>query len=156
MKRIIQGIAIVVLAVVTLTAHAISDENAFEEYNISQLEEFADVDAKATKAWVLSYAEECPIVITMQQGKRCNTYMVRSDHFEVTYECSKKGFGARHVNLLNRNASEEVINKVFNRSALSNQRVLTPSKIDDDKALKLIAAYLPELVNPDYKHHLLN
>lgn len=154
-NQIIKGIAVVALAVVTITASAVSDDRTFEEYDISPLAEVNNVDAKADKAWVLSYAEESPIVITMQESKNCKTYIVRADHFEVAYQCSKKGFGARNVSFKNSTVPYELTSSVINSKELAKQKIISPNKMDDEKALGLIAAYLPDLVNPSYKH-LLN
>lgn len=152
-KRIIQGIAMVTLTVFTLTARA--DDRAFEQYRISPLEEVSSIDAEAAKAWVLSYVEDSPIVITMHENKRCKTYIVRADHFEVAYECNKKGFGARHVNSSKSTVPYALTNTVINRDELVKQRIISPNQMDDNAALGLIATYLPDLINPNYKH-LLN
>jgi hypothetical protein len=38
---------------------------------------------------------------------------------------------------------------------MKNQQIITPNKVDDEKALGLIASYLPDLLNDGYTH-LLN
>jgi hypothetical protein len=49
----------------------------------------------------------------------------------------------------------KITKAVISREGLEKQRILTPNKVDDEKALGLIASYLPELINDGYTH-LLN
>ncbi|MGQ8335383.1 hypothetical protein ACUNWD_02460 [Sunxiuqinia sp. A32] len=154
-KRIIQGIAIFALAVVTLTASAVSDDRVFDEYEISPVA-VQNLDVKADKAWVLSYdANESPIVITLCETKHGRTYLVKADHFEVAYVSGKNGFGARNVSYSQSTVPYEFTSSVINAEELAKQKIITPNSVDDDFALGLIASYLPDLVNPSYKH-LLN
>ncbi len=152
--KLFKGIAIVALALVSISASATSNDRVFEEYEISPLD-VQNVDSKVDKAWVLAYDAESPIVITMHQGKRCKTYVVKADHFEVAYTCTKKGFGARNVSFSESTVPYQLTSSVINSEELAKQRIISPNKMDDEKALGLIAAYLPDLVNPSYKH-LLN
>ena len=50
---------------------------------------------------------------------------------------------------------QEIINRVINSEELGRQKILTPNEVSEEQALDLIAAYLPDLINPSYKH-LLN
>ncbi len=153
-KRIFQTIAVVALALVTFAANAASDDRVFNEYDISPVDEVFEVDAKAEKAWVLNYSEEAPIVITMHESKKGTTYLVRADHFEVAYVSTKKGFGARNVSFAKSTVPYELTSSVINTNELSKQRIISPNKVSSEKALGLIASYLPDLVNPSYKHLL--
>ncbi len=136
-------------------ANAAGEYGNFEDYTITQLENGisnSDIDA----AWYLSYeSDESPIVISFKANKHCKTYLVRGDHFEVVYECSKKGFGVREVK-----SSESIFPTVLNEAVLNEtemakQKVITQGPISHEEALALIASYLPDLVNPSYQH-LLN
>ncbi|VAW17335.1 hypothetical protein MNBD_BACTEROID01-255, partial [hydrothermal vent metagenome] len=66
-----------------------------------------------------------------------------------------KGFGVAIMRNNWRDVPEELSNAVINAEAMKGQSILTPNKIGDEKALELIACYLPGLLNDSYKH-LLN
>jgi hypothetical protein len=126
----------------------------FDGYTIKQMEHaelFTGVDA----AWILTYDNpECPILISFRKNKNCKTYIVRGNHFEVVYECSKAGFGARMVKKSESMLPHQLNTEVLNSEELAKQRILTPDRVNDERALALIAAYLPDLVNPSYRHLL--
>lgn len=154
-NRIFTGISIVLLCLATFAVQATGADKAFNDYQIvpvSNQELSGDVD----KAWVLSYDEtESPIVISLHQNKRSKHYVVRAEHFEVAYVCCKKGFGAKRVRAEYSKLPEVMTNQVINESELARQKILSPNELSEEDALNLIAAYLPNLVNPSYKH-LLN
>jgi hypothetical protein len=154
-NKFFTGIAIVILSVVTMAVNAAETGLAFSDYNIVKLSG-QEMEAGAAQAWVLSYDDnDSPIVISLHETKRSKYYVVRAEHFEIAYVCDKKGFGASHVKSEFSRVPYELTSKVINSSELGRQRILTPNQPTDDKALDLIAAYLPDLVNPSYKH-LLN
>ncbi len=153
--RLFQLATVVVLITLSLSLSAADRSRMFEEYTIKQMEHaelFTGVDA----AWTLTYDnQECPILISFKKNKNCKTYIVRGDHFEVVYECTKVGFGARMVKKSESRFPRLLTAAVLNSEELAKQQILTPNRVDDERALALIAAYLPDLVNPSYRH-LLN
>jgi hypothetical protein len=154
-NKIFTVIAILIFSVVSVAMNAAETDLAFNDYDIVKLSG-QEMEAGAAKAWVLSYDEnESPIVISLHETKRCKYYVVRAEHFEIAYVCDKKGFGASHVKSEFSRVPYELTSQVINNSELGRQRILTQNQPTDDKALELIAAYLPDLVNPSYKH-LLN
>lgn len=154
-NRIVRFAFVVVLLGVGLSASAVSGNRIYEDYTITPVEQ-EELTAGVEKAWILTYGgDESPIVISFKSGKRCKTYIVRGEHFEVAYECSRKGFGARMVKSSESNIPYELNSAVLNREQLARQRILTPDEVNDERALTLIAGFLPDLVNPSYQH-LLN
>ncbi|WP_163711879.1 hypothetical protein [Mangrovibacterium lignilyticum] len=154
-NRIFQFATVVVLLSLSLSLSAASGNRTYDDYTIEPMEQ-ANLIQGVDKAWRLAYAtDESPIVISFKNGKHCKTYVVRGDHFEVVYECTKKGFGARMVKSSERMFPVELTRAILNETELSKQRILTPDKVDDQRALALIAGFLPDLVNPSYQH-LLN
>lgn len=152
--RLFQFAAVIVLLTISLSSSAAGSSRTFDDYTIKQMkhaELFRGVDA----AWTLNYDnQECPILITYKKNKNCKTYIVRGDHFEVVYECSKTGFGARKVKKSESQFPRLLTSAVLNSEEMAKQRILTPNRVDDEQALALIAAFLPNLVNPSYQHLL--
>lgn len=155
-NRILQFVTVAVLLSLSLSLSAATSGNrTYDDYTITPVGQEL-LTTGVEKAWVLAYTTgESPIVISYKNNKHCRTYIVRGDHFEVVYECSKKGFGARMAKGSESMFPYELSNLVLNRTELGRQKILTPDKVDDQRALSLIAAYLPDLVNPSYQH-LLN
>lgn len=153
--RLFQLATVAVLITLSLSLSAAGGSRMFEDYTIKEMQHaelFTGVDA----AWTLTYDnQECPILISFTKNKDCKTYVVRGDHFEVVYECSKEGFGARMVKKSESMFPRQLTSAVLNSEELAKQRILTPNRVTDERALALIAAYLPDLVNPSYQH-LLN
>lgn len=154
-NRFLQFAAVIFLVVLSLSVSAASGSRSFNEYTITPVEQ-TELSAGVDKAWLLAYgSDESPIQISYIQGKYCKTFIVRGDHFELVYECTKKGFGARLVKDSEGIFPEQLTEAVLNSDELKRQRILTAGPVSDERALGLIAAYLPDLINPAYQH-LLN
>ena len=111
-----------------------------------------DNSANST-AWNLKYSEsENAINITMSENKGEKAYTVRSKFFEVAYVVNKNGFGARLIRGNNARVPDQILEKIINQEALINQKVISDAQIDNATALNLIASYLPDLINSNYKH----
>jgi hypothetical protein len=109
----------------------------------------------AEKVWMLNYSEkEKPVTVTMHQVGNSKEYIVRSAFFEIAYVSGKQGFGVTTLPRSLREIPEEINYSVLNKQQLENQKILTPNQITEDDALKLIASYLPDLLNENYKHLL--
>lgn len=108
-----------------------------------------------TSTWNLKYSEsENPIRITMEEKNGIKEYTVRSKFFEVAYVITKSGFGARLVKPGKAQVPAQILLQVINQEALKNQKVISDSQIDNATALNLIASYLPDLINSNYKYIL--
>ena len=155
MRKCILKLAVVVVFFTLLfSANAFAGENTFDDYKITPVEK-QELDAGADCAWTLSYSEnESPIVITLQKTKRCKNYIVRSKYFEVVYVCSGKGFGARAARMSESTVPDELNRQVINLTELEKQGVISSENVTEEDALKLIAAYLPDLINAKYQHIL--
>lgn len=148
-------LVILALTMVATTSKATDINTMFNDYEITQVSN-QDLQKGADKAWVLTYnTNEAPITITLHQTKRSKYYVVKGDNFEVAYQCCKKGFGASYVKPAYSEVPFVLTSSVINKEELNRQKLLTASQLTDEKAVALIAAYLPDLVNASYKH-LLN
>ena len=70
-------------------------------------------------------------------------------------KASSNGFGAKELRKSWSKVPKKISSAVINQEQLKRQEVITQSKVDDEKALGLIASFLPDLINDDYTH-LLN
>lgn len=108
-----------------------------------------------SSSWNLKYAEsENAFKISMSEKNGEKMYTVRSKFFEVAYVLNKNGFGARMVKSSNAQVPIQINEKILNQDALKNQKIISDSQIDNETALNLIASYLPDLININYKQLL--
>jgi hypothetical protein len=90
----------------------------------------------------------------MSENNGEKEYTVRSKFFEVVYVMNKNGFGARMVKTGKARVPGQIIEQILNQNALKNQKIISIDQINNESALNLIASYLPDLINDNYKHLL--
>jgi hypothetical protein len=109
----------------------------------------------AEKVWTVNFSDkEKPVTITLHQVRKTKEFIVRSEYFEVAYVSNKHGFGATQVPRSMRKVPVEINSAVLNLQQIENQKMLTPNQVSEEFALNLIANYLPDLLNNNYKHLL--
>ena len=102
--------------------------------------------------WNLKYpASEDGFKITMLENNGEKEFTVRSKFVEVVYLLNKNGFGARMVRPGKSQVPDKILDQVLNMDALKQQKVISDPSIDNETALNLIASYLPDLINTNYK-----
>ena len=102
--------------------------------------------------WDLKYAaSENSFKITVQENNGEKVFTVRNKFFEVAYILNKKGFGARMVGFGKGQVPDQIFDKIINITALEQQKVITDDALTNESALNLIASYLPDLINDNYK-----
>ena len=107
------------------------------------------------QAWTIAYGEgRNPVIIELYKTRKCKTYVIRSDNFEVAYVCTSRGFGARKLKVSESRVPYEITNQVINSQELERQRIISASPVEEKEAVNLIASFLPDLVNPRYKNLL--
>jgi len=112
-------------------------------------------NSENSSVWNLKYSEsENSIKITMSEKNGEKEYTVRSKFFEVAYIINKNGFGARMVKASKAQIPSQILDKIINHGALSHQKTISDAQIDNKTALNLIASYLPDLINDNYKYLL--
>ena len=108
-----------------------------------------------SSAWNLKYSEsENGFKITMLEKNGVKEYSVRSKFFEVAYVLDKNGFGARMIKSGEAQVPGQILDQIINENELKNQKIISDAQIDNETALNLIASYLPDLINNNYKHLL--
>jgi hypothetical protein len=139
----------------TMQAEAADIRKGFNKYEIAEVENL-NMGLNVEKAWNLKYegSENGVVVVKRTTSDGC-AYVVSSRFFEICYISSDKGFGTKAVKKSWSTVPSQINNAVLNADELKKQAVITQTKPDDEKALGLIASFLPSLINDNYIH-LLN
>ncbi len=134
---------------------AMGTSSELNDYTITEVNDlYLDKDVKAV--WKISYSsDETPITVIKHKTLKGTEYVVHSKFFEVCYLASTEGFGTKKVRKSCRNVPNKITSAVLNQNQMKRQQIITPNPVDDEKALELIASYLPDLINKGYTH-LLN
>ena len=146
----------IILVCVLVSAHIYGSDlrTNFENYKIEKPNDLY-VGKVAHEAWTVKYGTgENPVTIVKCNSDNKCEYIVRSKFFAVCYANSNKGFGARTAKGSLNNVPEIINNAVINASQMKNQQIISPQLVDNEKALSLIASYLPDLINDNYKQVL--
>lgn len=156
MKKLsLLSVLVLCLFVVSISANATGLRTEFNTYEISTVDDL--YMGKSVKAiWTVKYSnEEVPVTVVKRKTTEGCEYVVYSKFFEVSYACTSDGFGTKELRRSWSNVPRKINKAVISQEELKRQQVITPNKVDDEKALGLIACYLPDLINDGYTH-LLN
>jgi hypothetical protein len=158
MKNSKHYFAIAIMALVislfsnTTFATGNGNSNDLNDFKITAVD---NLGTSHTNVWNLAYSNsDNHIKIIKSEKKGTTEYIVRGQFLEVRYISSKKGFGARLIKESEAQVPNAIRDNVINMDAVKHQRIISSTPVDDQTALSLIAAYLPELVNNNYKHIL--
>jgi hypothetical protein len=146
---------VICLFVFTLTVQATGLRTEFNSYEIEKLDDLY-LGKKVEQVWTLSYSsDESPVTVVKRNTAEGTKYVVHSKFFEVSYASTVSGFGAQEVRKAWSGVPRKINKAVINKEELKRQEIISPKKVNDERALELIASYLPELLNDAYTH-LLN
>ncbi|WP_372774670.1 hypothetical protein [Mangrovibacterium sp.] len=107
------------------------------------------------KSWNIVYGDSNrPVRVFLKQTKSGDEYIVRCGYFEVKYVNGSKGFGVREIHGSDQTVPADLNYKVLNSIKLNSQKIISGSKIEDAQVLEMIASFLPELVNDEFKNIL--
>ena len=157
MKRINYVIVFAFVFVMTINlAQATETRSAFKNYEITLIQDF-HMGKHVQAVWTLNYDNnnEATITVVKTKTKDGIEYRVQSEYFSVNYVATPEGFGAKEAKYSWSSVPKKINRAVISRHELTNQKVITCGEMNDEKALRLIAGYLPDLVNSGYTH-LLN
>ena len=144
----------VFVLLITVSVSATGLRTEFNAYEISPVEDLY-VGKNVDKIWTLSYSnEEIPVTVVKRNTLEGTEYVVHSKYFEVSYAATANGFGAKEVRKSWSNVPKKITRAVISQEEMKRQEIITPNKVDDNKALGLIASFLPDLVNDGYTHVL--
>ena len=153
-KNKVIGFLFILLIAGSLSGFAGGETTFVGDYKISSKVDF-EPGKVYQQNWEITYGEsKRPVQVLLKETKKGEEYIVRTNYFEVKYVNSEKGFGACPVKVSELIVPEQLNNQVINESQLNTQKIITASRVDREKALQLIADFLPELVNDRYKNIL--
>ena len=153
-KHILLSVMFVALVLVVTNSYASSGEAFIDNYKISS-EEVVVPGKDVAKSWNIVYGDSGrPVKVFLKQTKSGDEYIVRSGYFEVKYVNGTKGFGVREVKGSEQLVPTDLNYKVLSSVNLNSQKIISGSKIADDQVLEMIASYLPELINDQFKNIL--
>ncbi len=145
-------LAVATLLSANLVSNARTPNSGTDEFEITPVGNLY-LGKNITKVWTVNYSEnENPVTITLQKNKNEKEFVVRSEFFEVMYVSSDAGFGVKQIRSSQREVPAAITTSVLNKQQMENQRMITPNKVTDEYAMELIASYLPDLLNDNYKH----
>jgi len=148
-------ILLVVFFISANVANATGVRSAFQAYEIAPVEDL-HMGKQLKAVWTISYSEnEVPVTVVKRKTLEGTEFVVQSEYFAVSYLCNAEGFGVKETRKAWSDVPRKINRAVLNQDEMKNQRIITPNKVSDDKALGLIASYLPDLINDGYTH-LLN
>lgn len=144
----------VALLVSSISVIAGGEDTFVDDYKISSKENFVPGNL-FQQSWEITYGEsKRPVQILLKETKKGDEYLVRTNYFEVKYVNLKKGFGVQPMKVSDLIVPENLNKQVINQEQMDRQKVITMSRVDREKALELIADFLPELINNQYKNIL--
>lgn len=148
-------VLVVCLPVLSGKVFATGLKTGFSECEIVEMEDL-HLGKNVQKVWTLRYSDqESPVTVVKHKTAAGVEYAVHSSYFEVVYAATPAGFGAKAARKSLCSVPAKINKAVLSEQELARQRVITQGKVDDNKALGLIASYLPDLINEGYTH-LLN
>ncbi len=149
------SVFVICFLAVSVSVNATGFRTGFNDYAIEEVENL-NLGKSVEKVWNLTYnSSGKPVTVVKRNTSDGAVYIVNSKFFEVCYASTSKGFGTKTVKKSWSSVPAQINDVVVNPEEWKKQQVITPQKVDDDKALGLIASYLPNLLNENYTH-LLN
>jgi hypothetical protein len=123
----------------------------FGKYTIVMSESPMVINSQAVPTFELLYENTAnPVRIGVIKEKKCTTFVVRSDEFEVQYSCDKGVFGVKKMDKKYRELPEETCDSKIDKVNFYAQRIITQNPKTEDEMLGLIACYFPNLVDEQY------
>lgn len=123
----------------------------FGKYTIVKSETPMVLNNVAVSTYDLMYENTAnPVRIGVIKEKKCTTFVVRSDQFEVQYSCNKGVFGVKKMDKAYRSLPEATCDSKFNKVSFYAQRVICQNPKSEEDLLGLIACYFPNLVDEQY------
>lgn len=123
----------------------------FGKYTIVMSETPMVVNNETVSTYELMYENTAnPLHIGVIKEKKCTTFIVRSDQFEVQYSCDKGTFGVQKMDKKYRELPEVSCDSKFNKVSFYAQRVITQKPKSEAELLGLIACYFPNLIDEQY------
>ena len=145
---LVMGVSAKVKEGQTITGNSMTN---FGKYTIVKSESPMVINNQTVTTYELMYENTAnPVRIGVVKEKKCTTFVVRSDQFEVQYDCNKSIFGVKKMDKKYRELPETSCDSKINKVSFYAQRVISQNPKTEDELLGLIACYFPTLVDEQY------
>ena len=105
------------------------------------------VKGEQVRAFELKYENsEHPVIVLLDENKKCKNYIVRAKNLEIKYVCKKDFFGARLVSGKFIEYDPAVNEYYLDKEEFKRQEILSTNGLDEKEALGIIASYFPQLI----------
>lgn len=132
-----------------MTGNSLTD---FGKYTIVNSDNPIVFEGEVLRTYELTYENtNQPIQIGVLCEKKCTSFIVRSDEFEIEYVCNKGVFGVKKMEQRFQELPKEANEAKLNKVSYYSQRVICQKQKSEDELLGLIACYFPNLVNEEYQ-----
>ncbi|MBN1986754.1 MAG: hypothetical protein JW761_10650 [Prolixibacteraceae bacterium] len=132
-----------------LTGNSLTE---FGKYTIVNSDVPMVLDNKMVPTYNLMYDDvNSPIRIGVLKDKDCTSFIIRSDEFEVMYQCQKHVFGVKKIDKKYQTLPADANNEKMDKVGYYAQRVICQNPKSEDELLGLIACYFPHLINEEYQ-----
>jgi len=153
-KQFLLSVVLVAAAALFTNLYASTTEVFNDSYKVSS-EATTVVGKDIAKTWSIVYGDsKRPVTVLLKQSKYGDEYIVRTNYFEVKYVNGAKGFGVKAVNASEQTVPLELNYKVLSSESLNRQKVISGTKLEDGQVIDMIASFLPELINGQFKNIL--
>ncbi|WP_321375240.1 hypothetical protein [uncultured Draconibacterium sp.] len=126
----------------------------FGKYTIVNSDSPMIHDNEVLRTYELTYENVTTPVrigVLCEDEKKCTTFIVRTDEFEIEYACRNKVFGVKKMEPRFQELPKEEMELKLDKVAYYAQRVICQNKKSEDDLLGLIACYFPDLVKDEYQ-----
>jgi len=150
-RNLIVQVMLIVFTLISVNVWAGNEESFNSNYKISPDQNFVPT-SDFQKSWEIAYGEsKTPVQVFLKETKKGQEYLVRTRYFEVKYVNGSNGFGVKMVDASEKTINEALNTAVLNPKSLSNQKCISIQSIGNDQVLNMIASYLPDVINEQYK-----
>ena len=156
MNRMYRLVSLLFVALVAISSagFAHQGETFVDDYKISPKTDFVP-GTDFQQSWNITYGDSNrPVQVLFKETKGGQEYIVRTSYFEVKYVNSDHGFGVRPLKLSEQRVPADLNFKVLNAQQLNSQKIISGNMVSSDQVLEMIADFLPELINDEYKNIL--
>lgn len=132
----------------SLTGESLTD---LGQYSIIQSPDAMKIGNVALKTYEVNYSNnDSPILIGVIKTKKCKSFIVRAENFEIEYVCNNHVFGVKRMDKQYQTISPEVIDHMLDKYDFYTQRVITQYSKTEEELVALIASYFPSLIREDH------
>jgi len=121
------------------------------QYSISVSDNPMKIGDEWVKTYQLKYENtDSPVLIGVKKTKKCMSFIVRSDHFEVEYVCNNHVFGVNRIDKTQQTMASGDVSHRLNNNEYFHQQVISQNPKTEKELLGFIACYFPSLITNEH------